>query len=69
MTESKLNPRQLNRRYARIADIVEQLGISKSTFWRMRCQLGFPKGRKIGYRTEVWAIDEIEAWLESRAVK
>jgi hypothetical protein len=35
---------------------------------RLVSEQNFPPGRYLGASTRVWAVDEIEAWLESRPV-
>lgn len=44
--------------------ILERLGVSKSTLWRMIEAGKFPKPFKLGERLNGWHVDVFENWLE-----
>jgi predicted DNA-binding transcriptional regulator AlpA len=52
--------------HLRQSEIIKKLAISRSTFWRLRRDKGFPGGIKISDRTEIWKVEDIENWLSSR---
>ncbi len=47
-------------------DLVNLLGLSKSTIWRLERQGKFPKRLQIGNRRVAWRLEEIEQFLASR---
>jgi prophage regulatory protein len=51
----------------RVPEILEQLGISRSTLFRFeKYDSTFPKKIKIGPRAMGWLEPEIDAWILSR---
>ena len=68
--ECSLNRRAIvQRQILRLKDVVELVGLSKTTIWRrMRAgefppaiRLGGPQTRAVG-----WKVTDVEAWLEQR---
>lgn len=43
----------------------EYIGVSLTTFWKMRKDDSFPKGKKI-LKTTKWSKKEIDEWIESK---
>lgn len=52
----------------RIKDIMELLGVSRSTVWRWSKQRDFPSKIQLGGNTVGWFQKDLFAWLESRVV-
>jgi len=59
-------------RYLRLPDLIEKIGISRSTIYNKMDQSckyfdpTFPKARRIGANTVAWLESEIEAWMLAR---
>jgi len=51
----------------RIEDILREFSISRTTFWRIRKEFGFPTGKQISQRITIWPRKEIEIWIDSKA--
>jgi predicted DNA-binding transcriptional regulator AlpA len=64
MTEFK--EKKFYKPILRIDDIVELLNISRATFWRLRKDEGFPNGKKISKRIEIWNTSQIQDWIEAK---
>jgi prophage regulatory protein len=47
----------------RLADVVNRVGASASTIWRMEKAGSFPKRRRIGQQLVGWLESEVEEWL------
>ncbi len=47
--------------------LAEKLGVHRNTVWRLhRTVPDFPRAIKLGHRSVVFNLDEVEAWLFSR---
>lgn len=53
-------------RVLRLPEVVERVGLSKSSVWRLIQQGEFPRPIRLGGRAVGWRDDEIEYWIESR---
>lgn len=50
----------------RESQVLELVGLSKSTLWRLE-QLGaFPRRRRLGSRSVGWLMSEVMEWIASR---
>jgi len=52
----------------RIDEVVMRVGLSRPTLWRLEKAELFPKRRQLGPHSVGWIAEEVEAWLQSRAV-
>ena len=53
-------------RYIRIKELVEILGICRSTIYRLVNLNKFPKQIKLSERTAVWRLSEVNEWVNER---
>jgi len=53
-------------RYIRIKELVEILGICRSTIYRLVNLNMFPKQIKLSERTAVWRLSEVNEWINER---
>ena len=53
-------------KYLRIDEVVERVGLSKSTLWRLERANEFPARRQISRGAVGWLDEEVEAWMRSR---
>src|SRR5262245_40854494 len=53
-------------RMLRESEILEALGISRTTLWRWRRDEGFPAPLRIGPATNAWPAAAVERWIASR---
>ncbi len=49
-------------------ELVQILGISESTIWRMEKAGNFPKRKQLGIKSVGWDKAEIQDWIASREV-
>ena len=56
----------MGSRILRVGEVVTEIGVSKSTLYRMVNSGRFPPPIKVGARAVGWRRDEIEAWLAGR---
>ena len=54
-------------RILRIPEVLERVGLSRSTVWRLAQADQFPKPVKLGGRAVGWIEEEIDAWIASRS--
>jgi predicted DNA-binding transcriptional regulator AlpA len=55
--------------FVRKKAVLEVLGISSTTFWRLQRAGKFPKpDTRFGERTPVWRSEDVRAWIASGAV-
>lgn len=54
-------------RFIRTSDVVELVGLSRSTLWRMVHAGTFPRRVRISERTAGHIYEEVQAWMEARA--
>jgi prophage regulatory protein len=50
-------------RFIRQPEVLNLVGVSRTTIWRMEKKGGFPKRIKISSNTAVWIESEIHAWM------
>ena len=51
----------------RLPAVLERIGLSKSTLWRLINDGEFPEPIKLGPRATGWLEEEVEAWIKSRS--
>lgn len=56
-------------RIVRQREALELLGISYSTFWRLRKRGDFPDPIRLTSRTNGYQLVDLSAWLEARKVR
>ena len=54
------------KRVLRTAALAEQLGISRTTLWRMVRDGEFPPARRITTGVKGWLPEDVEEWLRRR---
>ena len=52
--------------YIHAEQLIKKLHITRKTLWEWIRKGNIPKPARIGERTLVWKIKEIEDWIESR---
>ena len=52
--------------FYRIQEVVQMVGLSKPTIYRMAREGQFPRPVKIGVRASGWRKSEVERWAEER---
>ena len=65
-SENGKSATELEVRIYRVKDLVEILGISRTTIYRMRKREDFPRPVSLGDRAKGWLREDIEAWVKSR---
>ena len=50
----------------RMSRLVEMIGLSRSTIWKLLSEGKFPNPIRLGSRSRAWRIKDVEDWLESR---
>jgi prophage regulatory protein len=55
-------------KFIRLRDVEEQTGLSDTTIWRYERAGNFPARRRLGPNSVAWLEDEVNRWIESRAV-
>lgn len=50
----------------RLPEVKSLAGISRSEIYRRISEGGFPKPVKLGSRTNVWLLSEVQAWIAAR---
>jgi prophage regulatory protein len=64
---AKSDPQPVSRsKIVRIKDLIERLGVSRSTIWRWERSKLLPPRRQIGPNVVGWTDDEIELFIRSR---
>ena len=59
----------MQRQILRLKDVVELVGLSKTTIWRRTRAGEFPPALRLGgpsTRAVGWKMTDVEAWLEQR---
>ena len=54
--------------FLRTKELVQRVGLSRPTIWRLEKDGLFPKRRQLGPKAVGWLEDEVEKWMASRAV-
>lgn len=52
----------------RMKQLCQMLSLSRSTIWRMLREGSLPKPFKLSHHAVGWRLDQIEAWLEQKAL-
>ncbi len=55
-------------RLLRSNQVIEKVGLSRPTIWRLERAGKFPKRRKLGANSVAWVDQEIEDWINSRQI-
>ena len=53
-------------RMMRIAEVMQQTGLSRSLLYRMIDAGDFPRPAKISEKLSAWPDNEVNAWIEAR---
>lgn len=62
-------PIRVGKRFLRISDVMEYLGISRATVYRLvERDPTFPRPRQIAEHRVAWDLEELEAWAKARPV-
>lgn len=56
----------MKQRVQRAAALAKTLSVSESTIWRWTIEGKFPKPIKLGEKTTVWDLDEVDAFIEKQ---
>ena len=59
----------MQRQIIRLKDVIELVGLSKTTIWRRTRAGEFPPALRLGgqqTRAVGWKVTDVEAWLEQR---
>jgi prophage regulatory protein len=54
-------------RVLRLAEVVRQVGLGRSSIWRMAKEGTFPQPRRLGARSVGWVQAELDDWLKARS--
>ena len=65
-TAMQTTPRPVTR-IRRLPDVVEMLGVSATTIWRMRRRGDFPEPVRVSPGCVGWLESDLEAWVAARA--
>ena len=52
-------------RMMRISEVIDVLGVSRSTLYRMVAGGGFPRPVRVGQRATRWRQSDIQQWMDS----
>jgi prophage regulatory protein len=50
----------------RMSRLVEMIGLSRSTIWKLLSEDQFPNPIRLGSRSIAWRIKDVEEWRQSR---
>ena len=50
----------------RLKDVIQIVGLSRSSIYALKASGSFPKSFMLGTRAVGWSSDDIESWLNSR---
>ena len=53
----------MNARVMKVRDVMDALGVSRVTLWRLVKAGKFPQPIRIGSRILRWRVEDVEAWL------
>jgi len=56
----------MGSRILRIRDLIEEIGVSKATLYRMVSTGSFPPPIRIAKRAVGWRREDVDRWLQSR---
>ena len=60
---------ELTKRALRIKQVVQKIGLSEATVWRLAATGEFPRPIKLSRGCTVWLESEIDEFLDSRAAR
>ena len=55
-------------RFLRIDEVIEKVGLSRPTIWRLEQTGEFPQRRQLGKNSVAWLEEEVEEWMRKREV-
>ena len=55
-------------RFLRIDEVIDKVGLSRPTIWRLERAGEFPRRRQLGRNSVGWVEEEVEKWMQSRVV-
>ncbi len=55
-------------RFLRIDEVIDKVGLSRPTIWRLEQSGEFPKRRQLGKNSVAWLEEEVEEWMREREV-
>jgi prophage regulatory protein len=58
--------RRCAMRFIRSRDVVDMIGVSRSTLWRMVQAGTFPQPVRITSRSRGYLLEAVEAWMKAR---
>jgi predicted DNA-binding transcriptional regulator AlpA len=53
-------------RFMRLTEVIDVIGLSRTTIWRMEKAGAFPRRFKLGTSSIAWREKDIIAWMDSR---
>ncbi len=53
-------------RFLREAEVVQKVGLSRVTIWRLEKAGTFPNRRQISAGRVAWPSDEVDTWMQER---
>lgn len=56
----------MNTRILRMREVMQRIGLSRSTIYKLMENDDFPRPMKLGSQAIGWRDADIEAWIESR---
>ncbi len=55
-----------SEQFLRIAQVMDLVGIKKSTVWKWIHTRNFPKQHKLSVRVSVWKRTEVQEWMDAQ---
>ena len=52
------------KKYLRITQVIQKIGVGKSTIWLWSKEGKFPKPIKISTKVTVWEEEKIDGWIQ-----
>lgn len=52
------------KKYLRITQVIQKIGVGKSTIWLLSKEGKFPKPIKISTKVTVWEEEKIDEWIQ-----
>ena len=56
----------MNTRILRMREVMQRIGLSRSTIYKLMENDDFPRPMKLGSQAIGWRDADVEAWIESR---
>lgn len=56
----------MGHRILRVDEVVERVGVGRTTLWRWERAGRFPARRQLGDQSVGWLEAEVDAWIEGR---